>query len=182
MKHPRRRLLFELFVLPFLRLLARQTAAAEPSSAVNQREVSMPDTIQMGSILIKGDAIFPEALQFESRPCVDGWRFVNSPGGRGFGQRILAAGGTFFYMAGQVHATAFGLSARKALHRALARILTKLKSGECNSWEITRVASKRFLGLPYSTISGHSRHIQEGLFLFRSPAQSECAPQLKMAA
>jgi hypothetical protein len=32
--------------------------------------------------------------------------------------------------------------------------------------EITRVASKHFLGLPYVSVSACSRHIQESLFLF----------------
>ena len=45
-------------------------------------------------------------------------------------------------------------------------MLARLKSEKFNSLEITRVASKRFLGVPYVSVSARSRHIQESLFLF----------------
>jgi hypothetical protein len=46
-------------------------------------------------------------------------------------------------------------------------MLTKLKSEKFNSLEITEVVSKRFLGVPYVTVSARSRHIQDNVFLFR---------------
>lgn len=36
-----------------------------------------------------------------------------------------------------------------------------MKSDNFNSLEISQVASKRFLGLPYVTVSAHARHLQE---------------------
>src|SRR6267143_202211 len=48
-----------------------------------------------------------------------------------------------------------------------------VKSGKFNSLEITRVASKRFLGLPYASVSAHSRHIQENEFLLRAKDHQE---------
>jgi hypothetical protein len=42
--------------------------------------------------------------------------------------------------------------------------------------EITRVASKHFLGLPYVSVSACSRHIQESLFLFGDKDLREVGP------
>jgi hypothetical protein len=42
--------------------------------------------------------------------------------------------------------------------------------------EITRVSSKRFLGLPYASVSAHSRHIQENAFLLRAKDHQELLP------
>ncbi len=128
----------------------------------------MPDTIKTGTILIKDGAFLPDALQFESEPCATGWRLVNNLDGYGLDRKIHEAGWTFFSLAGEIKATVFGFDGQKTVRRAVKRILAKLKSEKFNSLEITRVASKRFLGVPYASVSARSRHIQESVFLFRA--------------
>jgi hypothetical protein len=76
-------------------------------------------------------------------------------------------------LAGEIGATVFGFDGQKTVRRAVKRILANLKSGEFNSLEITRVASKRFLGLPYASVSAHSRHIQENESLLRAKDHQE---------
>src|SRR2546427_2922604 len=39
-------------------------------------ERPMADRIKTGAILIKGGALLPESLRFESEPYLDGWRMV----------------------------------------------------------------------------------------------------------
>lgn len=128
----------------------------------------MPDTIKTGTILIKEGTVLPKALPFESEPCASGWRLVKNLVGYELDRKIHEAGWTFFYLASEIKATAFGFDAEKTARRAVKRILANLKSEKFNSLEITRVASKRFLGVPYASVSAHSRHIQESAFLFRA--------------
>src|SRR5437879_6073911 len=85
----------------------------------------------------------------------------------GLGRKISEAGWTFFWLADEIRATVFGFDGQKTVRRAVKRILANLKSGKFNSLEITGVASKRFLGLPYASGSAHSRPIQENAFLLR---------------
>ena len=127
----------------------------------------MPDTIKVGTILIKESTVLPEALRFESEPCMLGWRLVNKLDGYGLDRKIREAGWTFFCLAGEIKATVFGLDGQKTVRRAVKRILANLKSEKFNSLEITRVASKRFLRVPYVSVSARSRHIQESMFLFQ---------------
>ncbi len=129
----------------------------------------MPDTIKPGTILIKEGTLLPEAVRFESVPCVPGWRLVKDLDGCGLDRKIRDAGWTFFCLAGQLGATVFGIDEQKTLSRAVGQILANLESAEFNSLEIMRVtseASKRFLGVRYVTVSAQSRHIQESAFLF----------------
>ncbi len=129
----------------------------------------MTDTIKPGTILIKEGTLLPEAVRFESEPCVPGWRLVKDLDGCGLDRKIRDAGWTFFCLAGQLGATVFGIDEQKALSRAVGQILANLESAEFNSLEIMRVtseASKRFLGVRYVTVSAQSRHIQESAFLF----------------
>jgi len=129
----------------------------------------MPDTIKPGTILIKEGTLLPEAVRFESEPCVPGWRLVKDRDGCGLDRKIRDAGWTFFCLAGQLGATVFGIDEQKTLSRAVGQILANLESAESNSLEIMRVtseASKRFLGVRYVTVSAQSRLIQESAFLF----------------
>ena len=128
----------------------------------------MPDTIKTGTMLIKEGTLLPEALRFESEPCAPGWRLVQNLDGYGLDRTIHEAGWTFFCLAGEIKATVFGFDGQKTVRRAVKRILARLKSEKFNSLEITGVASKRFLGVPYASVSARSRHVKESMFLFRA--------------
>ncbi len=131
----------------------------------------MPDTIKLGSILIKEGTLLPETVRLESESCVPGWRLVKDLDGDGLDRKICEAGWTFFCVAGQLGATVFGIDEQKTLRRAVEQILANLESGELNSLEIMRVASeasKRFLGVRYVTISAQSGHVEESAPLFRA--------------
>jgi hypothetical protein len=49
-----------------------------------------------------------------------------------------------------------------------------MNSDKLNSLEITQVAAKRFMGLPYVTVSAHPRHIQESMFLSYDERVAKC--------
>jgi hypothetical protein len=126
----------------------------------------MADTIKAGTILFKDGTFLPDALQFESEPCATGWRLVKDLDGYGLDRKIRDAGWTFFCIAAEIKSIVFGFEGQKSVRRAVKQMLARLKSEKFNSLEITRVASKRFLGVPYVSVSARSRHIQESLFLF----------------
>ena len=126
----------------------------------------MPEAIKTGTILIKDGTFLPDALRFESEPCATGWRLVKDLDGYGLHCKINEAEWTFFCLAGEIKATIFGFDGQKTVRRAVKRILANLKSSKFNSLEITRVASKSFLGLPCVNVSACSRHIQESMYLF----------------
>ena len=127
----------------------------------------MAEAINMGTILFKDGTFLPDALQFDSEPCATGWRLVKDLDGYGLNRKIHDAGWRFFCIAGEIKSTAVGYEGQKNVRRAVKRMLARLKPEKFNSLQITRVASKRFLGVPYVSVSACSRHIQESLFLFR---------------
>jgi hypothetical protein len=127
----------------------------------------MAETIDTGTILFKDGTFLPDALQFDSEPCATGWRSVKDLDGYGLDRKIRDAGWRFFCIAGEIKAIVLGFEGQKNVRRAVKRMLARLKSEKFNSLEITRVASKRLLGVPYVSVSARSRHIQESLFLLR---------------
>jgi hypothetical protein len=143
----------------------------------------MAETIDTGTILFKDGTFLPDALQFDSEPCATGWRVVKDLDGYGLDRKIRDAGWRFFCIAGEIKSIVFGFEGQKSVRRAVKRMLARLKSEKFNSLEITRVASKRFLGVPYVSVSARSRHIQESLFLLRDkdlrklePSTVACRP------
>ena len=66
-------------------------------------------------------------------------------------------------MAPAIEASAFALDSRKAVNKALGRLLTEV--GRFNAVEIENVRVKSFLGLHYATVRGHARHVQPGPIL-----------------
>jgi hypothetical protein len=131
-------------------------------------ESRMAHEITTGTILIEENALLPKELQFESEPCVPGWRVIKDFDGLGLGREIQKTGWTFFCLAGEIRATVFGMDRQKMVRRAIEKILARARPEKHNSLEITRVASvgsDRFPLVCYVTVSAQSRQIQEGLFL-----------------
>jgi len=143
----------------------------------------MAETINTGTILFEDGTLLPDALQFDSEPCATGWRLVRDLDGYGLDRKIRDAGWRFFCIAGEIKSIVFGFEGQRNVRRAVKRILARLKPERFNSLEITRVAAKHFLGVPYLSVSARSRHIQESLFLlsdrdFRKlgPSTIACRP------
>jgi hypothetical protein len=127
----------------------------------------MQKAIESGTIIMKEGASLPTTLRLDGEPFVTGWTKVNELDGHELDRRIRESGWTFFYLAGEIKTTIFGLDMQKAVPKAVKRILASLKQEKFNSLEITRVVSKHFLGVPCTRVYAHPRHVQKSMFLFR---------------
>jgi hypothetical protein len=128
---------------------------------VSQREGLI---IAPGAILIKNGTLLPEPLELENDPVATGWAFVaNNLSGHEFEKKLAMVGWTFFYMAGSIRTNAFGFERQKMVNAALKRVIASVQLQRCNCLEIDDVAMHSFLGMPYMSVSAHSRHIQKGM-------------------
>ena len=125
----------------------------------------MANRIEIGNILIAEGTFLPDSLQLESEPYAHGWRLIKNLNSSGVDQAVGKAGWNFFYVAGVIETTALGSDDRNSTRKAIKQVIAKIKLKKFNCLEITRVAMKRFLGVPYVSVSAHARHIQESQFL-----------------
>jgi hypothetical protein len=138
-----------------------------------------------GTTFIRENTLLPAALMIESEIFLPGWRVVKNLDGSALTRNVEGANWNFFYLAGESRATAFGRDQSAAFRRAVKRILAKQEK-QFNSLEITKVVSKRFLGMPFMlSITAHSRHIQQGMCLvplkdFASGMTVPAAPENKL--
>jgi hypothetical protein len=98
----------------------------------------------------------------ESEQFLPGWRIVKNLDRQELTREIEEASWNFFYLAGEIRTTVFGRERLGTLRRAVKRILVKQEgqSFRFNALEITKIASKWFLGIPLLRVTAHSRHIQ----------------------
>ena len=126
----------------------------------------MANTIKTGTILIREGALLPESSLIESEPYAPGWSLVKRLDIDGMSQTIGKAGWAFLYMAGVIKTSVFGSDEEKTTRKAIKRVVEYMRSKKFNCLEITQVVAKRFLWLPFVTVSARSRHIQESPVLF----------------
>ena len=121
----------------------------------------MSDTNSAGTILIKEDTCLPANLSIESETFLPRWRVVKSVDRSALARNIEGVNWNFFYLAGEIRATVLGRNQPGTLRRAVKCVLAKQEGQKFNSLEITKVVSKRFLGIPFMRVTAHSRHIQQ---------------------
>jgi len=119
----------------------------------------MPSTVQVGTILMKESGM-PQVIGFETEPGLGEWSIVKIPDASSLDRKIHAAGWNFFFMAAEVKTMFFGSLSASKVRSALKRILTKVKRQHFNALEVTAIVARHFLGVPYVTVSAHSRHLQ----------------------
>jgi hypothetical protein len=125
----------------------------------------MRQAMNEGTVLFRDGTIFPEGFKCESESSPPGWRSFKGLDGYGLDRQFQNEGWHFFYFAGESKVNVVGREGEKTIRKAIKRIQASLKLEKINSFEITRVAFKTFLGVPYTSLSFRMRNIQESMFL-----------------
>jgi hypothetical protein len=129
----------------------------------------MPQEVQVGTILMSEWPPFLglPSQGLESEPYSGQWSVVKALDGFALDRKIRAAGWNFFFIASEMKVMFLGSLGAKKIQHALHRILRKVSQQHFNGLEVTGIVAKRFLGLPYTVVSAHSRHVQQSCYLDR---------------
>ncbi len=131
----------------------------------------MTDKIRVGTMLLEDSTGMPESVVLDIEPYSMGWSLIVKATAAQLGKDLEGAGWTFFYMAGAIHVSGFGLRDQSRTDRAMAHMIDAVKRQNCNCLEITRVRRKSFLGLPYTSVVAHARQVQRSRIL-RDPCKT----------
>ena len=140
------------------------------------------------TILIRNGTLLPPGLSVETELFLPGWSVVVNRDRYALSRQIEQANWNFFFLAGEIRSTVLGRDNLRAVRRAVKRVLARRERQLPNCLEITKVVSRRFLGIPFISVTAHDRHIQESRFLLPpkdsllrlhssgpNPAELECA-------
>jgi hypothetical protein len=108
---------------------------------------------------------WPQLFGLDDQPYSANWSMVKALDGFAIERKIRAAGWHFFFIASEVKVLSFGAFGPLKLRRAMNRMFAKVSTRYFNGLEVTGIVAKHFLGLPYTIVSAHSRHVQKGCYL-----------------
>lgn len=121
----------------------------------------MFNNVQAGTMMIEESLLLPEAFRLDSETYSGTWKIVTGLDSSRLDEEIRKFGWNCFFLGGQITVHAVGWRKKAMIKRGVKRFLAIVKSRWFNSAEITGIASGFFLGIPYVTVSGHSRQIQQ---------------------
>jgi hypothetical protein len=121
----------------------------------------MPPIVQVGAILMKDWPGMKKLVGLESEPYSGEWTLLRALDVCALDRKIHAAGWNFFFMATEVKVMFFGSVGATKIQNALKRMVKKVQEQHFNSLEVTAIVTRHFLGVPYVTVSAHSRHMQQ---------------------
>jgi hypothetical protein len=116
--------------------------------------------MEAGSIHVEQAAKLPKFLQLAGDSLLHGWSEIQNLRST-FDAETAKAGWISFFMAGSIEKAAFGFNRTNTLAAALTRLAKRVKSGNCNSFEITHITTGHFLGVFRVSVAAHARHFQE---------------------
>jgi hypothetical protein len=122
----------------------------------------MAQEVHVGTILISE---WPQLFGLETETYSGPWSLVKGLSGFELDRKIRAAGWNFFFIASKMDATFLGSPRTTKIHYAVNRILGHVNKERFNSLEVTGIVTKHFLGIPYTVVSTHPRHVQQGCYL-----------------
>jgi hypothetical protein len=134
-------------------------------SHYDERTMNAAEPKQSQIIFIREGTVLPPGLAIETETFLPGWRILKNPDRSELTRNIEGANWHFFFLAGDLRAVVAGGDVPSTLRRAAKRIIARQEGQPYNSLEISSVVTKRFLGIPYTTVIAHSRHIQQDLCL-----------------
>ncbi len=121
----------------------------------------MADKIRVGTMLIADGTHMPESLVVATERYSVGWSSVSKFTSAELGREIESAGWTFFYMANEIRTSGFGFNDLSRTARAVAHVINAVERENCNCLEITQMRRRSVLGLCYTSLVAHARHIQK---------------------
>ncbi|HEU5400781.1 MAG TPA: hypothetical protein VFU86_05455 [Terriglobales bacterium] len=122
----------------------------------------MPIEIEVGSLLLRAGLQGPDTFLIHTTSYSAQWDVVVGQDGFALERALGAAGWHLMYLAGAVHAIAFGRREGKNARLAVDRVLAKIRKQDFNAAEVDEISTKHFLGIPYVSVSANARHLQQG--------------------
>jgi len=125
----------------------------------------MLSPLKIGSVLVQNDSLIPDSVWIERETFCSGWQAITNLNGNDLDRQIRDGGWNFIFMGGALRGTSWGSWSGTAVRCAAIRVLKKTQATKLNAFEITAIVARRFLGVPYVVVTGHSRHVQKSTVL-----------------
>jgi hypothetical protein len=121
--------------------------------------------LKIGTVLVQADTFIPDSVWIQRETFCPGWQAITNLNGDDLDRQIRNDGWNFIFMGGALQGTSWGSWGGTAIRSAAIRVLNRTQATRLNAFEITAIHARRFLGVPYVVVTGHSRHVQKSTVL-----------------
>ena len=132
-----------------------------PALEVNQ----MLHTPKIGTVLLLADTSIPDSVYVQTETFCSDWQAIRNLNGDDLDLHLRKDGWNFIFLAGACRGSSWGSWSGTAIRCAAIRVVKKTQARRLNAFEITGIRARRFLGIPYVIVTGHSRHVQKSMVL-----------------
>ena len=149
--------------MPERRLATTAPPARAKDGAPSEATMQRPrHNLVVGTILIRRGTALPPEPSFETCHFCRDWDVVGDS--NHVDARLRASGWNLFFIANSLRSFSFG-SSDGGLRKAVRRLVRIVEPLSLNCLQITHIANRRLLGIPYRVVSAHPCHIQKSCFL-----------------
>lgn len=120
----------------------------------------MTSEMHIGSTLLRKNLTLPRGLLVSLQRHSAEWSRITEAEALTFDRVLRARGWSFFFAAAVSHASALGSTEESRAERAVNALLRRSETHSYNGFSVTGITTHRFMGVPYTTVSGHYRQVQ----------------------
>jgi hypothetical protein len=125
----------------------------------------MSPLLKIGTVLVQSNTLIPGSVYVQRKTFFSDWQAITNLNGDDLDRQLRSDGWNFIFVAGARRGTSWGSGSGDAVCRAAIRVLKKTHATRFNAFEITGIRARRFLGMPYVVVTGHSRQVQKSMGL-----------------
>jgi hypothetical protein len=125
----------------------------------------MLSPLEIGTVLVQSDTFIPDSVWVQRETFCSGWQAITNLHGDDLDRQIRNDGWNLIFTVGALRGISWGSWSGTAVRCAVIRVLKKTQATKLNGFEITGIYARRFLGVPYTVVAGHSRHVQKSTVL-----------------
>jgi hypothetical protein len=118
--------------------------------------------MKTGEMFLREGVVLPKSVPLETTNYSQGWRTVDGHDNFTLDRKLRSAGWGLLFMAGEVKSISVGPHGDSSMRRTIQSVLSKIHAQNFNCASVASVSDRRFLGIPYTIVSGYAYNLQHG--------------------
>jgi len=115
-----------------------------------------------GAMMLREGVVLPDSVPLETTTYSQGWRSVTGDDNFSLDRKLRAAGWGLLFVAGEIRSISVGPHGESAARRTVRDVLSKIQALSLNCASVSSITDRRFLGIPYTVVSGYAYNLQHG--------------------
>lgn len=118
--------------------------------------------MKIGEMYLRDGIVLPKSVSLETTSYAQGWRTVDGHDNFTLDRKLRTVGWGLLFLAGEIKSIKVGPHGDGSMRRTVKSVLSKVRAQDFNCASLSSVSDRRFLGIPYTVVSGYAYNLQHG--------------------